>query len=271
MGQPSSDFYTLNDPGGFFYSNPNSAKSKQPPQTDYIGYAREQGAQNLALARQNAVANNPNIKNALGSQKVTFDANGQPTISQDLNPQLQSVLSGLQGSAAELIPSAQAAMSKPYDYSGVTDLQNKAQEAILSRMEPQFQRDEDAMRTRLANQGIAPGSEAGSYDIDAFNRAKNDARMQAVLSGMQVAPQLLQEEAFTRQQPISDIRSLLSGVPSLPQFQGFNQSMAQGSNIQQAGAQMGQQATDIFNLQQARNAQQNQMLGQAGMAALMFL
>lgn len=268
----SDDWYKYNDPGGLFPGNP-AKKQTPPPPPDYIGFAKEQGAQNIALAKQNAILNNPNVTNALGSQTVTFDENGRPHVTQNLNPQLQSVLSGMHSSAAGLVPELGEAMSRPFNYSGVEDLQNKAQEAILSRLEPQFARDEQAMLTRLANQGIARGTEAFEQDTERFDRAKNDARLQAVLSGMQMAPQLLQEETFLRQQPIGDIRALISGSPSLPQFGGFNPSgNARAGDFQSAAQAMGQADRDIFNFGQAQNAQQRQMLASAGLTAagLMF-
>jgi len=99
--------------------------------------------------------------------------------------------------------------------------------AILSRVEPQFQRDEAAMRTRLANQGLMPGAEASNADLDTLNRARNDARMQAVLAGGQE-----QSRQFQNQ---------------LNQGNFFNQATGQNNAANIAGGQ--------FDL--ARNAQNN--------------
>jgi len=59
----------------------------------------------------------------------------------------------------------------------------RVEEALLSRLEPQYQRDEQAMRTRLLNSGIEVGSQAYNDELDRLARAQNDARMQAVLAG----------------------------------------------------------------------------------------
>lgn len=59
------------------------------------------------------------------------------------------------------------------------------EEAILSRVNPQLQRDRQMLDQRLANQGIMPGSEAYNTAIDEANRAAVDARYQAVLAGGQ--------------------------------------------------------------------------------------
>jgi hypothetical protein len=100
--------------------------------------------------------------------------------------------------------------------------------ALLSRIEPQFQRDEAAMRSRLANQGLTPGSEAASADIDSLNRARNDARMGAVLAGGQE-----QSRMFGQQ---------------LQQGQFANQAVGQNNAAAQAVQQFGL----------ARNQQNNQ-------------
>ncbi len=257
------DAYQVGDPGGFFYGNPNSPKGKLPPQADYIGAAREQGAQNIALAKVNAGLNNPQVNSVLGKQTVTFDSEGRPTINRSVNP-------GLQGATNSLIGQVGENMSRPLDYSGATDLQDKVQKSILARLEPQFQRDEDSMRTRLANQGIGVGTEAYNKDIDTFNRSKTDARLQAVLSGMQAAPQALQEEAFIRSAPWNALQSISSGAQmQLPQFAG--NANAQAGDFQGATKSAAQQAIDQFNYQQAQRAQTQGLFSSAGMAALAFL
>ena len=61
----------------------------------------------------------------------------------------------------------------------------RVEDAIMSRLDPKFDRDEEALRTRLANQGLRPGSEAFKREMDAMRRARTDARMQAILAGGQ--------------------------------------------------------------------------------------
>lgn len=252
----------VGDPGGFFHKNSNK-QADMPPPPDFIGAAREQGAQNIALAKVNATLNNPNVNGILGKQAVTFDANGIPTIN-------RTVVPGLQGATSALLGQVGRNMTTPLDFSGATDLQNKVQEAILSRLEPQFQRDEDSMRTRLANQGIGMGSEAYNKDIDTFNRSKTDARLQAVLSAFQATPQALQQEAFIKSAPWNALQSIASGAQmQLPQFAtGGN---AKAGDFQGAAKQASDYATDVYNAQQAQAAQNKGLLSSAGLAALAFL
>ncbi|MGL4575865.1 MAG: hypothetical protein ACRCV9_13865, partial [Burkholderiaceae bacterium] len=61
----------------------------------------------------------------------------------------------------------------------------RVEDAINSRLEPQLQRDRSALESQLANQGIAPGSEAWREAIALNDRSRNDARMQTVLAGGQ--------------------------------------------------------------------------------------
>lgn len=61
----------------------------------------------------------------------------------------------------------------------------RVEDAIFSRLNPQIDRDREALQTRLANQGITQGSEAYNSGIDELNRQVNDQRMQAILAGGQ--------------------------------------------------------------------------------------
>lgn len=68
------------------------------------------------------------------------------------------------------------------EYSG--DRQ-RVEDALYSRLNPQLQRDRNALVQRLANQGIVPGSEAYNTEIQLADQRANDARMQAILAGGQ--------------------------------------------------------------------------------------
>lgn len=61
----------------------------------------------------------------------------------------------------------------------------RVEEGIMSRLNPQIDRDRAALQTRLANQGITQDSEAYRQGVDELNRQVTDQRMQAVLAGGQ--------------------------------------------------------------------------------------
>lgn len=55
------------------------------------------------------------------------------------------------------------------------------EDALMSRMNPQLERDRAALETQLANQGLQPGSEAYNRAIDQASRQANDARFTGAL------------------------------------------------------------------------------------------
>ena len=62
----------------------------------------------LALHNQQTRGNNPNLFNAFGSSQTTFGADGQPTITQELSPEMQALLGQqigmLQGGPTQITP-----------------------------------------------------------------------------------------------------------------------------------------------------------------------
>jgi hypothetical protein len=124
--------------------------------------------------------------------------------------------------------------------------QAKAEEAIYSRLNPQFAQDEEAMRSRLINQGIGQGSEAYNREMDTFNQAKNDARMQAVLSGQQYASGLLGDSLTRRNQAIEEYTTQRNAP--LNEYNAFTSgSQVQNPSFSSAGYQ-GAQGVDYASL-----------------------
>ena len=128
-------------------------------------------------------------------------------------------------------------VSTSFDTSGVRKLpgeiddtsRRRVEEALMSRVNPQYQQDEDRLRTRLLNSGIEVGTEAYNREMGNHSQRLNDARMQAVLAGGQ-------EE--TRQV------GLMSGL----QRQEFEQALAKGNF-----AQAGEIASGNFAMQGSRD------------------
>ncbi len=59
------------------------------------------------------------------------------------------------------------------------------EEAMMSRLQPQFDRQRSSLQAEMANMGIPMGSEMYSTGFNELNQGLNDARMQAVLAGGQ--------------------------------------------------------------------------------------
>lgn len=85
------------------------------------------------------------------------------------------------------------AIRDTFDTSGVRKLpgeiddtsRRRVEEALMSRLNPQYANDESALRTRLLNSGIEVGTDAYNKEMNNFSQRLNDARMQAVLAGGQ--------------------------------------------------------------------------------------
>lgn len=85
--------------------------------------------------------------------------------------------------ALDMLPEAQRVLSSPMATDDV-DARNRASAAIMSRLEPQFQRDREGLESRLLSQGFVPGSEAYTRAADELSRARTDARLQADAQGV---------------------------------------------------------------------------------------
>lgn len=83
-------------------------------------------------------------------------------------------------------------------------IEGKLYEYGASRLDPRFAREEEALRTRLANQGLTPGSAAWNAEMERLGQNKNDAYNSLMLSGRSTALSEINN-------PINQITALLSG------------------------------------------------------------
>jgi hypothetical protein len=169
-------------------------------------------------------------------------------------------------SGPDVGPISPSSITRSFDTSGVRALpgniddtsRRRVEEAIMSRINPQYQQDEQALRTRLLNSGIEVGTDAYNREMNNFSQRLNDARMQAVLAGGQ-------EE------------SRQVGLQAGLQGQEFNQAYQRGKFAQDADSQMAQlsQQAAIANAQNEMSkyglqlGAQNQMF-QQGLAGANF-
>ena len=127
------------------------------------------------------------------------------------------------------------------------------------RLDPMFARNEDALRTRLANQGIQPGAAAWNAEMTQFQQGRNDAYNQLLLTGRGQANQELLTE---RNQPINEISALMSGSQvSMPNFINTPQTLV--GCVDYMGAVQDQYKAQMA----AHNAQMGGMFGLAGTVA----
>ncbi|GEC30474.1 hypothetical protein N181_10035 [Sinorhizobium fredii USDA 205] len=129
---------------------------------------------------------------------------------------------------------------------------SKYENALMARLNPQFERDRAALETRLANQGLQPGSEAYNRAIDEANRTSNDARIAAVLNAGQ------------EQTRLANLANQKASFENAAQAQGYAQALQNadfGNSAKQQMHQNGQSATAANNAlqDQSFNARQAQI------------
>lgn len=162
---------------------------------------------------------------------TTLNDTAQATFDQNQNAQLN--LGTLANERSEFLrdylPTTEAATDS---------IDSKLFELGSKRLDPRFDREQDGLQTRMANQGITAGSEAWQREMDQFGQTKNDAYNQLMLNGRGQASNEVN-------MPINQITALLSG------------SQVSNPNVQM-NAQQGMATTDIGGLINQNYGQQQQ-------------
>jgi len=143
----------------------------------------------------------------------------------------------------------QGLLSQPFSLDGIGNdpsqmdfsadrkrVEDAAYNQVTSRLQPQFEREEAAFRTRMANEGIPEGSERYNTALSQMKQSQNDAFTQAGFEAIGRGGEELtrssdlasraremgvSERLLGRNQPLSELSSILGmqkGV-MLPQFQ----------------------------------------------------
>ena len=116
-------------------------------------------------------------------------------------------------------------LSEPFK-ADTAEAEGRLAELGSARLDPQFAKQEEALRTRLANQGIQEGSEAWKSAMGDFSQGRNDAYNNLFLTGRS---QAMSEAYAERNQPLQEIGALLSGSQvQSPQFVNTPQASVGG-------------------------------------------
>jgi len=224
-------------------------KSSAPEAPDYQAAAKETAAGNREAAEYTTKANRINQVTPYGSlnyeYKPQFDASGQETgqgwtQTMNLTPQAQATLDknmALSDKYAETagigFDKARATFENPQIDesllpSAPINAGMTAQQAMMSRLQPTLDRNEEALRTRLSNQGIGLGSEAYNREMNLQGQNANDLYLQSMAQGINLdaaARERALNEAYTKQsRPLDLISALRSGSQvNNPQFNSFAQ------------------------------------------------
>lgn len=279
--------------------------SSQPDYPDPSKTAAQQGVLNEQTARTQATLNRINQYTPYG-QSVYSQVPGQKDqwrqdviLSPDSEAAARSEMLNsrlLQEAGTSAIGRINEATGQPIDFSGLPALQGsegyapqrqQVEDALYgratSRLDPQFEKSDRALQTRLANMGITMGSEAWNNAMDQQGRTRNDAyssaRSDAITGGGAEQSRLfgldtgarqqgISEILAKRNQPINEATAMMSGGQvSMPQFAPAGQAGV--SPVDYSGLVQNQYAAKS---NAAGQNQQNWMnglfgLGQAGMMA----
>lgn len=232
-----------------------------PPVPDPVATAAAQSTSNVNTAAAQAALNNVNQYTPYGS--TTYQPTGSyttpsgetvPTYTQStsLSPLSQTILTGTQGVAADLLPTADnlvgqigSAASKPLDFNTpFSDTLNKGPQLLdqnvtdalygqqKSFLDPQWNQQSTLLQDQLSRQGIPVGSDAYNNAMEQLNNSKTQAYQSAqdsaigagsgaatnmfnmALAGQQ---QNIGQQQTGQTQPIGLLQSLFGATPPSPQ------------------------------------------------------
>jgi hypothetical protein len=245
-------------------------KSSAPAAPDYTGAAEKTAAGNLEAAKYATRANRVNQYTPYGNLTYNEKGDGTWEQTQTLTPQAQATLDKQMALSDKYADTAstgfdkvQGLLSNPeLDMSQLParamNVGQTAQDAMMSRLQPQLAQQEEALRTRMANQGITLGSDAYGKEMTAQGQRANDLQLQAALQGINLdqanRASALQEQAYIQDRPLNLVNALRSGAQvQSPQFQSYaQQGQTAGPNYSNAAQQQYGAQMDAYNANQAQ-------------------
>jgi hypothetical protein len=209
---------TGNNPFGLSGAN---AAGNQTSTNPYIQAAQQTAVGNYQGATAATAANRVNQQTPYSNlqyQQTGTDANGNPiwSANQSLNPTLQSAMSGLQNKLAST--AGQGINTNTLAQTGINPGEMYS-DAIMRRLQPQLQQQTQSLDTKLANQGIMPGSEAYNRAKTQLAQQQNDQLTSAQVGGINVGLQANQQ-GFNQQLQQSNL--------PIQQLGAFNQATQPG-------------------------------------------
>lgn len=286
--------------------------SSAPPPPDYTGAARAQAESSVETTNMANYANRPTINTPYGGQYWTTQATTDPATGQRvtnwtqhtyLTPDSQAALDdqlamqkGRSQAALDLMPSAQADISRPinyntmpqwgatptqsefkelgqagplatsfdynkdipkYDQAYVQDLQNQA----LNYMRPDQEHQAEMLQSKLVNQGITAGSEAYNTAMRQMNDQQARDKYQALNTAMTQGSQMYANQLAGQNQGYNQAQGAAAfGNQAIGQQQSLDQNVAQmaNQNLQNKFSQQQNIANYQNSIRQAQIAEAQQ-------------
>lgn len=206
-------------------------KDSAPPPPNYTKLAEKQNQSNINMARMGLAANRVNQQTPFGGLQYSqtgTDQWGNPTYTatQTLSPEQQDIYNRQSGLSKSLLEAAAYGLPSVANslMQGGVDTSKLAQtginpgetysDAVMRRLQPQLQMEKGQFDAQMANQGIAPGTEAYNNAKRDFDQRQNDKLTSAVVGGFQTGLAANQQGFNQAQQnlinPINMINSLRS-------------------------------------------------------------
>jgi hypothetical protein len=273
--------------GGFLGLGPAPSAPAAP---DYAAAAQQTAQGNLDAARAATAANRVNQVTPYGNLDYTqsgTDPYGNPTWTattslsnigqQLLNNQNQTSL-GLGSAINAQLGQVQDVMGQGFNPNLPSTGMNPGQsyqDAYMQRLAPQLAQSRESTTAALANQGIAPGTQAYENAMRQQAIKENDLLLGATTQGFGVGQQANQQaynQALTNYNlPLNTLSALRTGAQvQNPSFVNSAQQATTGGADLLGAAQMGYNAQmGDFNAKQAAQANFNQGLMGLGGAGIM--
>tara|TARA_R110002126_G_scaffold39126_1_gene116333 strand:- start:69 stop:1229 length:1161 start_codon:yes stop_codon:yes gene_type:complete len=255
--------YTYFDQAG--YDAAQAKRGAAPTREGFMtGGGQPTVTQTLTPQAQQTLESQQRVQTALANLGERGISNAYATLSQPFAPTSTDIKKDFGGYGA--VPLASDFMAKtnvPLQYSIDTsgaaampiNAGTTAQELILQRLNPTLEAGDVSFRQQLANQGLAPGTEA--YDKAFRNRemSKNDLYSQAALQGINL-------DMAARNQSINELLGL-GTFGNQAQLAGAGlYNTAMGQNYGQGMQTQGTQFSQGLNKAQFQNTAQQQQLAQ---------
>lgn len=268
--------------------------SSPPPAPDNVAAANATAQGNLDAARAATAANRVNQYTPYGN--LEYSVNGQDpygnatwSAKQTLSPEQQQIFdqtmklnTGLMGTANSGLDYANQVLSHPgVDLSQLPQTGfnpgQSYQDAMMTRLQPQIDRENQQSDAQLANQGIGQGTQAYNNAKQVLNQSHNDllnsATVQGFNAGQQANQNAFQQQSYNQMQPINVINALRTGsqVQSPNYASSAQQTTTSGADLMGAANQDYAAKMGNYNANTAQNnANTSAAVGVLGAAAMMF-
>lgn len=216
------------------------SKPKPPAVANYQTVAGQQTAANTATTNQLFGLNAVDQTNPYGSLSYSMGPDGTYSASQQLSPQQQQLLDYLQGTQATAGNAAGGLLSSanyqnPADFGDMeSGLVGQRLDAFDQYNQPYFDKQRDALDTRLRNQGLVPGGRSHDYQTMELEDNQFRRRSEALA---QFEPQAFQQAVQQYQMPAQMATSLAGfGSPNSVIQNLWNTPQAQGNFTDVIGA-----------------------------------